>query len=790
MDLKVWRGSECRVRGVRAESNRPTTRGTPVRCAWLALAVALALAGCAQQRIRTESQGHLNEGDYEQAVAVLTQGLVDHTDSTLLRAGLIQARNEALTRLVVDAASARSAGRLDDAEAILRRALAFDSAGRAQSLLDELVIERRQRKSLADAQSLLARKQADAALRLVGEALKDNPRNAELLALQRRLAADARDRQVFAAQSGLAESRPISLDFRDANLRTVLDMVSRHSGLNFILDKDIRSDVRVSVFLRSARVEDAIDLIVSTNQLAKKVLDDRTILVYPSTPEKLREHQEQVVRVFYLASADAKGAAAFLRSMLRLREPFVDERVNMVALRESPDNIALAERLIALYDGQDPEVLLELEVMEIRSSRLTDLGIKFPDTFVLTAFPPSGSTSITLGNIDNLTRNDIRVAFGSAVITLKREVGDFTTLANPRIRARNREKAKVLIGDKVPVVTATTGQTGFVAESVSYLDVGLKLDVEPTVYPDNEVAIKVALEVSSIAREVRTASGSLAYQIGTRNASTVLRLRDGETQLLAGLISREDRSTASRIPGLGDLPVMGRLFSSQADDSQRTELVLAITPRVLRNVRPLDASEAEIWVGTDTQPRLRPYGGRAGPVDVLGDKGGAGAAQPSATAATPGDLLRSPARAAAPTTVATATATRLRGPSAVNRNDVFVVSLDVDAPLPLRGGPIQVAYSKDSLSLLEVEEGDWLKQGGAPTSFTRTIDAAQGAGQVGLLRSQATGATGQGTLVTLRFKAIAAGDAEVRIAGFEPVVLGGVPTSHQAGAPLRVQVKP
>jgi general secretion pathway protein D len=482
--------------------------------------LAFGLAGCAQQRIRDASQARLSEGRYEDAVSGLEAGLKEHPESALLRAGLIQARSDALARLIAEATSARAAGRGDDAEKTLQRALAFDSTGRVQSLLDEVSIERKQRKVLADAQALVARKDTDAALRLVSEALKDNPRNAELLALQRRLGADARDRQVMAAQTGLSETRPISLDFRDAGLRDVLDAVSRHSGLNFIFDKDIRAEIRVTVFLRAARVADALDLITSTNQLAIKVLDERTVLIYPNTPEKLREHQEHVVKVFYLASSDAKGAAAFLKSMLRLREPFVDERLNLLALRDSPENITLAERLIGLYDGQESEVLLEVEVLEVRSSRLTDLGIKFPDTFTLTPFPPAGSTALTLANVERLTREDIRLGIGGATITLRREVGDFNTLANPRIRARSREKAKIMIGDKVPVFTTTTGQTGFVAESVSYLDVGLKLDVEPTVYPDNEVSIRVALEVSTIAREVRTGSGSLAYQIGTRNAST------------------------------------------------------------------------------------------------------------------------------------------------------------------------------------------------------------------------------------------------------------------------------
>src|SRR5204862_40909 len=197
--------------------------------------------------------------------------------------------------------------------------------------------------------------------------------------------------------------------------------------------------------------------------------DSQTILIYPNTPEKQREHQEQVIRVFYLASAEAKNAAAFLRSMLRIREPYVDERTNMLAIREAPENIQLAERLIALYDTSEPEVLLELEVIEIRSNRLTELGIQFPDSFSLTPLPPGDAKGLTLGNVRDLTRNDISLTIGGVLVNLRRQVGDFNTLANPRIRVRNKEKAKVLVGDKVPVITATitSGTGGFVSDSVS-----------------------------------------------------------------------------------------------------------------------------------------------------------------------------------------------------------------------------------------------------------------------------------------------------------------------------------
>lgn len=574
------------------------------------------LAGCAETRLREQAQTALQAGQYEQAVQTLDTGLKSYPDSPTLRAGLVQARTEGLTRLLTEATAARATGRLDDATTLLERAKPFDPGlKRVTPLLAEIDTERRQRLALKDARQLVEQRKPAAALQVLTDALKDNPRHPDLLALQRKLEIDARQAQVRAAQTGLSETRPLSLDFRDANLRTVLDVVSRNSGINFILDKDIRQDTRVTVFLKSAKVEEAIDLIVGTYQLAKKVIDGQTILIYPNTADKQREHQEQVVRVFYLANAEAKNAAAFLKAMLKLREPFVDERTNLLALRDTPENVLLAERLIALFDAAEPEVLLELEVLEVSSTRLTELGVRFPDSFSLTPLAPVGASGLNLLNIEGITRDRVGVSVGGLLVNLKRAIGDVNTLSAPRIRVKSKEKAKILIGDKIPLITATTGPNGFVADSVSYIDVGLKLDVEPTVYTDDEVAIKIALEVSSLGTQIKTASGTLAYQIGTRNASTLLRLRDGQTQLLAGIISRSERTSANRVPGLGDVPMVGRLFSSQADSADRTELVLAITPHVLRNLRQPDAATGELWVGTDAAPRLRTVGGRLSVAD-------------------------------------------------------------------------------------------------------------------------------------------------------------------------------
>jgi general secretion pathway protein D len=746
------------------------------------------LLGCAQQRIRDESQDLLRQGQYEQAVRSYEAGLQRYPDSALLRSGLLQARTEAVTRMLTQAAQAQSAGQWEPAEAALQRVLELEPGHvRARAMLDEMATAREQREAVEQVQELLTRGELEQAARRVAVALQGNPRHSELLALQRRIDTQVRQTQAQAAQRGLAERRPISLDFRDAGLRTVLDVVSRNSGINFVLDKDIRPDIRVTAYLREARVEDAIDLITSTHQLAKKVIDERTILVYPNTPEKRREHQEQVVKVFYLASADAKSAAQFLRTMLKLAEPFVDERTNMIAIRESQDNVLLAERLIQLYDTHEAEVLLEVEVLEIRASRMQELGVKFPDSFTLTPLSSASGDTLTVREARNLNSDRIGLSVSGVTVNLKREVGDFNILANPRIRAKSKEKAQVLIGDKVPVITATTGVGGFVSDSVSYLDVGLKLNVEPTVYLDDEVSIRVALEVSSLGTQIRTASGSLAYQIGTRNASTLLRLKDGETQLLAGLISNEDRRSSSRVPGLGDLPVLGRLFSSQLDDGSRTELVLAITPRILRNVRRPSVAETEMWVGTDAAPRLR----RMVPQTTARVQ-----AQESANAA-PGALpAASPAeRVTFETGVADLAASprpmtlAWSAPDKVKSGDVFVATLSVQSHNALRGLPVQVTFPSDLLEVLEVQEGSFLKQGDASTSFTHQVDAGAGQVSAGALRQQASGATGQGTLISLRLRAKKAGRAEVAVVSVDPIGLADRVPKPELPVPLRVEVE-
>jgi general secretion pathway protein D len=400
-------------------------------------------------------------------------------------------------------------------------------------------------------------------------------------------------------QLAAALAKPVSIEFKEASLKQIFEVLARTSGLNFVFDKDVNAGQPTTIYLRRASVREVLNAVLVAQQLEQRFLDNGTILVYPNTPAKARDHRALKIKTFFLANADPKSVAGTLRTLLKARDVVVDEKQNLIVMRDTPEAIRLAEKLVAVQDQPEPEVMLEVEIVEVKRSRLLDLGIRWPDLLTLAPISKVAGAALTLADLRDMNAANIGASITPMTLAAGKGESDINLLANPRIRARNHETAKILIGDRVPNITTTATATGFVAESVQYVDIGLKLDVQPTIYLGNEVAIRINLEVSNIVDQVKTKTGTLAYQIGTRNASTVLRLRDGENQVLAGLISDSERSSANKVPGLGDLPVVGRLFGSRTDDGQKTELMLSITPRLVRGtVRPAIA-RSEFDSGTD-----------------------------------------------------------------------------------------------------------------------------------------------------------------------------------------------
>jgi len=566
-----------------------------------------------------EGRKLLGEGRTEEGVLKLEQAVREYPRDAEIRAQYYRQREMLSSRWLNQAETARNAGRLGEAEQIYMSVFRIDPNNeRAKGGLNELRQARRHEAMLREAERALKKGDVAGAEQTLRTLLSENPTHVAARAMQRRLREEEAREQVPISSIKGPFAKPISLEFRDAPLRAAFEAMSRTAGLNFVLDKDVRADARVTLFVRNTTIEEALRLILVTNQLERKLLNENSVLIYPNTAAKTKDYQETVVKSFYLVNTEAKQAQALIKSMIKSKDIFIDEKLNLVVVKDTPDGIRLAEKLIESLDLALPEVMLEVEVLEVSRTRMMNLGIEYPGQIGYGILQPNTSTAISTaagitqttnlggklqeGNVDlrNTSGLTTYVANPALVLNIKKQDGDSKLLANPRIRVINREKAKIHIGDKLPVFTTTSTANVGVSASVNYLDVGLKLEVEPRVFLDEDVEMKVSLEVSSIVKEIPGPSSSLAYQIGSRSAVTSLRLRDGETQILAGLINDEERMTASKVPGLGDIPVLGRLFSTQNDSSSKTEIVLLITPRVIRNVARPQSAAPVVSSGTES----------------------------------------------------------------------------------------------------------------------------------------------------------------------------------------------
>ncbi len=623
------------------------------------LALVLVLAGCAPGReFLADGRRLLDQGHPEEGLAQMERAAGAEPGNAAYRMTLIRERELQTGLLLTRADAALQAGRLDDAAGLYERARTlWPDHPRARTGLDAVASARRALARIDQVSRLLDQGQGPEARRLLDELLAADPADPRAQALARRVGVQtAEGMETVPPVLAAALRKPVTLDFHEASLKSVFEALSRSTGLNFVFDHDVRPDLKVTLTISHMSIDDVIGVLATTNQLERKVLNENTVLIYPNTAAKQKDYAELSVRTFYLANADAKNVLTMMKTVLKSRDVYADDKLNSITMRDTPEAIHLAQKVIAAQDFAEPEVMLEVEVLEVKRSRLLDIGIDPPGKFTVLNLVPNPATVIataagsqtvtnqtltptqlTLGGLRHLSPSSIGIDNPAA--NLRSENGDTNILANPRIRVKNREKARILIGDRVPVITTTSTANVGVAESVNYLDVGLKLEVEPNVFLDNEVGVKVNLEVSNIVREIRSASGTLTYQIGTRLATTALRLKDGETQALAGLISDEDRSSTAGVPGFTDLPILGRLFSTQSNDRSKTEIVLLITPRVVRNIAGGAQARYEYSSGTETSPGAAPLRMRAS---------GALSLAPSSSAAIATTTASTAPRAAAP----------------------------------------------------------------------------------------------------------------------------------------------
>jgi len=755
----------------------------PIRPARLVIAAvaAVLLVGCAAQRTFDSGRSLIRDGKYEDGLARIAEAVQADPGNAKYRAEYLSQRDQVVDRLLRSGDGLRAAGQFDEAQAEYERARAVGGeAATVDARFEALRRDRRHRDLLQQANASLKKGDREGAGNLVRTVLVENPNQRDAQNLQRRIEEERQKDGLSVPALRSRLTKPVSVQFRDAPVRQVFDALSRSTGINFVFDREVRPDLRATVFVTNVAVEDAIELILLPAQLDKKVLAENSVLIYPNTPAKQREYQDLVIKTFYLANADAKQTLNMIKTMLKTKDVHVDEKLNLIVMRDTPEAIRLAEKLIAAQDIAEPEVVLEVAVLEITRTRLTELGVRWPDSVNFQVLDPSNTPPLLLSELRGINGDRIAVSPApSASVTARSARGDSNLLANPRIRVKNREKARILVGDRLPVISAiVTPSTGtpITTETVTYLDVGLKLEVEPNVFLDDDVTIKIALEVSNASNRRTTQNGTTVYDIGTRNANTTLRLKNGETQVLMGLIRDDDRRASAGLPGLGAMPLLGRLFASHTDDTLKTEIVLSITPRVVRNVERADVAVSEFWSGTEAALRsqpimLRPSSAAGGAPGA--DAGGAAAAA-SAVAAT-----------AAP---ATDLQLSWSGPDKAKVGSELTVELRAALQRPLTSASLQFTYDAKAFDVVGVEEGDLLKTGLARTTLNHKTDAQSGKVLISILRA-GQALTGEGPLVKIKLAPKApAPKAEFQVTAISPIGVGGQRLTSTQGAPLALPV--
>jgi general secretion pathway protein D len=717
----------------------PLRRALPVASL---VALVVGLAGCAGYRDWRHGNQLLEQGQVSAGLEQLQRASNENPERYRMR--FIAERDSQVQALMRKAAAARASAQADAALDAYQQVLRYDP-NHAEALRGVKLIaqEQRERLELDEARGALSKGDTVTARQLLDAIVSENPGQREASALLQQL--DARTTRASMMLPALNQSlqKPVTLELRDVDIRSVLSILTQTSGIGFVVDKDVPADLRTTIYARDTPVIDALNLILRTSQLDRKVLNDTTMLIYPSTEEKKKRYDDLVVRSYYLNSADPLKIQDMLRTIVAPKSMYVDARLKMLVVRETETVQETIARLLNLYDIANPEVLLDVEVLEVNTNDLLKLGIQFPDTVSAKLVGPTGvAGTLTLGELGHLNKNSFPLSFPDplAVLNLRQTSGSTRTLANPRIRVINHEKASVMIGDKVPVITSTVNQTSSaITESVNYLDVGLKLDVEPEIHVDNDVTIKVGLEVSNIVKEVRSsATGLLAYQIGTRNANTVLRLHEGETQVLAGLIQNNTQESGTHLPGLGKIPMLGRLFSNTSDNTTRSEIVLLITPRIARSLAVPNAYAQAFPSGTAEQvsnrPLRLPSAARYSDSDNLPPPGAAPAADPAASSsASSSSLTPGKARVNAPDAVRF----DLAAPSHTPRDTAFTVNLLASGP-GFDTARLDLVLDQPGLQLLKVE----------PRSGV-TLDARQDGDVIHLAIGKAT-ADGSLGMLTLR----------------------------------------
>lgn len=463
-----------------------------------------------------------------------------------------------------------------------------------QAMKDALAQQESQALYLEALRNAEAGKSAEA-FRILQRALAYDPSNAEVQKTMALLRAESAGK----SNERLDSQEHINLSFRETNLREAFEFIAKAFDINILFDTDTPSS-NVTLYAKNLTFDQSLSLMMGATKTFYKRLGPNTLLISPDTKEKRGQYEDYRVKTFHLRAISAKTMAALLKSVLTLKRVTVNEELNVVIVRDNADTLALVEKVIDANDRKPAEMLLEVQIIEVDRTKTEQLGFNFGSQISLKFEPFSAGSSWAQ-------------ALQSGVVTLPSltfhyfmQDVDAQILANPKIRVLDDKSAKILIGERVPLRTSTildaTGQTRTTFE---YRNIGISLAAQPDIHLDNSSTVKLGLEVSALGQNLGTPDEP-AYSILTRNADTEMLLRDGETAVLGGLIRDEDRSSRVMVPGLGQIPAVGVLFTAKDDQLTRTDVLLTITPHVIRPWELPPKSVMDFYSGTQDHYSTRP----------------------------------------------------------------------------------------------------------------------------------------------------------------------------------------
>ncbi len=695
----------------------------------------LTFAGCAMfsQHYRSGNRAALNKG-WDEAISYYEKAIVENPKNSVYQLALLRTKIIASYDCLTKARELASQGKKEEALTVYKKALSYGA-------LTRMITE-------------------------------------EVRALEEvRVEEEPKETRLEPPVKLKVDIEKIDLKFPvETPLRTVFQALGKLARINILFDEQFRDIPLSPIDLVNMSFEQALNLICLSSKNFYTAIDERTIIVSPDLPQKRAQYELNAIKTFYLSNISAEDIRTNLQQMLRtqFKQPqiFVDKNMNSITVRDTPSVVELAEKLIRSWDKAKGEVIIDLEIMEVSRTRLLQLGVELEQGALGLRYKLS-ETEATTGWIDmagvNFSKKEnFQVAIPAALLKFLESDADTKIISQPRLRGLQDEKIEYMVGDQIPIPQTTFSPiaAGGVSQqpivNYQYKDVGIDVKIIPKVHFENEITLELEIEIKSLAG---TGYANLPI-ITTRRVKNMIRLKNGETNLLAGLLKDEERRTLSGIAGLKSIPIIGALFSSTDQAIQQSDVILTITPYIVRKVEVRAEDKKPVWVG---------------PEGVSGERGGGvlPEAQPMVQRVTP---IETPATTARRVETGRNRISLSPQNPEVALNRPFNVTLNLSTQVEVANLSVSISFDPGVIRMNDVIKGALINQLGADVPFLKNIDNSSGVCTIGFSSPEiGRGLKGSGIIAILAFQPVTKGESIVSVTDINANDSGGRELSFETG---------